>query len=111
VDELGLIITPHTCLVNFYPAKSGKLGLHQDNSEFNQKPPIISISLGNDAVFLLGGKNRNDKTEEIILKSGDVIVLSGESRLAFHGIKKVIPNTSNILKQDGRINLTIRQVW
>ncbi|MTJ17467.1 MULTISPECIES: alpha-ketoglutarate-dependent dioxygenase AlkB [unclassified Dolichospermum] len=101
---------PQTCLINYYQ-KSGKLGLHQDNSEKNLKPAIISISLGDDAIFLIGGNKRNAPTQEILLKSGDILILHGDSRLAFHGIKKIISGTSNLLKNGGRLNLTIRQVY
>jgi alkylated DNA repair protein (DNA oxidative demethylase) len=107
VDEYNYV--PETCLINYYK-KSGKLGLHQDNSEFNLKPAIISVSLGDDAIFLVGGNKRNDPTQEVLLKSGDVFILYGESRLYFHGIKKIIPGTSSLLKNGGRLNLTIRQV-
>ena len=101
-------MTPQTCLINYY-SESGRLGLHQDKSERNLKPPIISISLGDDAIFLLG-RNRNE-IQEILLRSGDVIILFGESRLYYHGIKRIIPGTSNLLKNGGRLNLTIRQVY
>jgi alkylated DNA repair protein (DNA oxidative demethylase) len=100
---------PQTCLINYYQ-KDGKLGLHQDNSEKNLKPAIISISLGDEAIFLMSGNKRNTPTKEIIVKSGDIIILYGESRLAYHGIKKIIPGTSNLLKNGGRLNLTIRQI-
>lgn len=99
---------PQSCLINYYQ-KSGKLGIHQDNTEHNLLPAIISISLGDDAIFAIGGKKYSDPVSEITLKSGDVFVLHGDSRLFFHGIKKIIPS-SNLLKNGGRLNLTIRQV-
>jgi alkylated DNA repair protein (DNA oxidative demethylase) len=103
---------PETCLINFYSANGkSKLGLHQDNTERNLKPCIISISLGDDGIFLMGGKNRKDPVTEMLLRSGDVLILHGETRLAFHGIKSIIPGTSNLLKNNGRLNLTIRQVY
>lgn len=101
---------PETCLINYYQ-KAGKLGLHQDNSEQNLSAPIISISLGDDAVFLLGTKKYSDKPQEILLKSGDIFILHGDTRLAYHGIKRIIPGTSDLLKNGGRLNLTIRQVY
>ncbi|MBD2386008.1 alpha-ketoglutarate-dependent dioxygenase AlkB [Cylindrospermum sp. FACHB-282] len=107
-NDAGFI--PQTCLINYYENGS-KLGLHQDNSEPNKTAPIISISLGDDAIFLVGGNKRSDKTREILLKSGDVIILAGESRMIYHGIKKIIPSTSSLLKAGGRLNLTIRQVY
>jgi alkylated DNA repair protein (DNA oxidative demethylase) len=101
---------PETCLINYY-TQSSKLGLHQDNTEVNQKSPIISISLGDDGIFLIGGKRRKDPTKEIILKSGDILILHGESRMFYHGIKGIILGTSNLLKSGGRLNLTMRQVY
>lgn len=101
---------PDTCLINFYP-QGGRLGLHQDNTERNLKPCIISLSLGDDAIFQIGGTKRSDPTRELLLRSGDALILHGESRLAFHGIKRIIPGTSNLLKNGGRLNLTIRQVY
>lgn len=101
---------PESCYINFYSAKS-TLGLHQDNSEKNLSAPIISISLGSSAIFELGGLNKKDKTEKIILESGDCYVQGGDSRLYYHGINKIIPNSSKLIPDDGRINLTIRQVY
>lgn len=102
---------PESCLINYYQA-DGKLGLHQDNTEKALTRPIISISLGDDCEFLAGGMKRNDPTESIILHSGDVLIMSREHRMCFHGVKRIIPNTApaGLLKSGGRINLTIRQV-
>ncbi len=101
---------PDTCLINFY-RQGGRLGLHQDNTEYDQSHCIISISLGDDAIFTIGGTKRSDPTRDLLLRSGDALILHGESRLAFHGIKRIIPGTSNLLKNGGRLNLTIRQVY
>jgi alkylated DNA repair protein (DNA oxidative demethylase) len=92
-----------TCLINKYTQNS-KLGLHQDNTEKNLSAPIISISLGATGIFQIGGLKRSDPIEEIELKSGTILILSGEDRLRFHGLKKIINGTK-------RINLTIRQVY
>ncbi|MEG4803561.1 alpha-ketoglutarate-dependent dioxygenase AlkB [Microcoleus sp. ARI1-B5] len=112
VDEPTYI--PDTCLINYYPASSrSKLGLHQDNSELNLKPAIISISLGDDCEFVVGGTLRSDPLQSITLRSGDILVMHGSSRLAYHGVKRIIPNTAptGLLKNNGRLNLTIRQVF
>jgi Alkylated DNA repair protein len=100
---------PQSCLINYYPI-SGRLGIHQDNTEKNLVPAIISISLGDDAIFAIGGNKYSDRIHEILLKSGDILVLHGNSRLFFHGIKRIVPFTSNLLKNGGRLNFTIRQV-
>ena len=100
---------PQSCLINLY-RKGEKLGMHQDNTEENLSAPIISVSLGCTGIFVLGGLMRTDETKQYIVQSGDVIVMGGESRNFFHSFKGLIPNTSNLLKNGGRLNLTIRQV-
>lgn len=100
---------PEACLVNFYDA-SAKMGLHQDRDEQNFDAPVISVSLGASCLFRIGGLERNAPTRSIKLHSGDVIVLGGEGRLAFHGVDRIYPRTSTLLKNGGRINLTLRRV-
>ncbi|MGO4450551.1 alpha-ketoglutarate-dependent dioxygenase AlkB [Phyllobacterium sp. TAF24] len=102
-------LPPEACLVNFY-AETAKMGLHQDRDEQNLVAPVVSISLGDTCLFRFGGVERNDRTQSIKLKSGDVIVLGGEGRLAFHGVDRIYPGTSTLLKNTGRINLTLRRV-
>ncbi len=102
-------LPPEACLVNFY-AETAKMGLHQDRDEQNLVAPVVSLSLGDTCLFRFGGTERNDKTQSIKLKSGDVIVLGGEGRLAFHGVDRIYPGTSTLLKNTGRINLTLRRV-
>ena len=100
---------PEACLINYY-SPDAKMGLHVDNDEEDFDAPILSVSLGDDARFRLGGKDRKDPTKSFTLRSGDVLLLDGEDRLAFHGIDKVYPGTSTLLKEPGRINLTMRRV-
>ena len=100
---------PDCCLVNFY-ATTAKMGLHQDKDEADFSWPVLSISLGDTALFRVGGQNRKDPTQSIDLQSGDVALLSGPARLAFHGIDRVRPGTSTLLRDGGRINLTLRVV-
>jgi alkylated DNA repair protein (DNA oxidative demethylase) len=100
---------PEACLVNFYDA-SAKMGLHQDRDEQNFEAPVISVSLGDSCLFRIGGHQRSDPTRSIKLQSGDVVVLGGEGRLAFHGVDRIYPGTSTLLKNGGRINLTLRRV-
>ncbi len=100
---------PEACLVNFYQ-EGAKMGLHQDRDELDFDAPVVSISLGDTAVFRIGGTERGGKTKSFKLSSGDVLVMGGESRLAFHGIDRVIAGTSTLLKSGGRINLTLRKV-
>lgn len=100
---------PQACLINYYNG-AAKMGLHQDKDEENFKAPVVSISLGDTCLFRIGFDKRGGKTASIKLESGDVIILSGPSRLAFHGVDKIYPGTSDLLKNGGRINLTLRRV-
>jgi alkylated DNA repair protein (DNA oxidative demethylase) len=100
---------PEACLVNFY-SDDAKMGLHQDKDESDLNAPVLSISLGNTCLFRVGGIDRKDPTGSFKLSSGDIVVLGGEGRLAFHGVDRIYPGTSTLLKNGGRINLTLRRV-
>lgn len=100
---------PEACLVNFYGPKA-RMGLHQDKDEATFEAPVVSVSLGATALFRLGGRSRKDPTRSFRLASGDVLVLGGEARLAHHGIDRLLPGTSTLVRDDGRINLTLRRV-
>jgi alkylated DNA repair protein (DNA oxidative demethylase) len=100
---------PEACLVNFYGGDA-KMGLHQDRDEEDFDAPVVSISLGDTALFRVGGTMRGGKTQSLKLASGDVLILEGPSRLAFHGIDRVIGGSSTLLNDGGRINLTLRRV-
>ncbi|MCO5161450.1 MAG: alpha-ketoglutarate-dependent dioxygenase AlkB [Mesorhizobium sp.] len=100
---------PEACLVNFYD-DTARMGLHQDRDEQALSAPVVSVSLGDTCLFRIGGTARNDPTQSFRLASGDVVVLGGASRLAFHGVDRIYPGTSPLLKSGGRINLTLRRV-
>ena len=100
---------PEACLVNFYGAGT-KMGSHRDFDEKEPRAPVVSISLGDDAVFHVGGLSRTDPKERITLRSGDVVVLGGQARFAYHGIDRVLAGTSGLVPGGGRINLTMRRV-
>jgi alkylated DNA repair protein (DNA oxidative demethylase) len=104
---------PEACLVNWY-ASNAKMGLHQDRDEHDFSAPVVSISLGDTCLFRVGGAERSASTRSFKLASGDVVVLGGEARLAFHGVDRLYPGTSTLLKDwlpvGGRINLTLRRV-
>lgn len=100
---------PQACLVNFYHG-GARMGLHRDEDEEDFSAPVVSISLGDTAVFRIGGTERGGKTETLKLASGDVVVMGGPSRLCYHGIDRVLTGTSTLLKDGGRINLTLRRV-
>jgi len=101
---------PQCCLINLYRGEKPRMGLHRDQDEYDLSAPVVSISLGDTAVFRMGGLNRGDPTRSIKLNSGDVVTFGGEARLNYHGIDRILPNSSTLLSQGGRINLTLRRV-
>ncbi|MDS1136996.1 alpha-ketoglutarate-dependent dioxygenase AlkB family protein [Nitratireductor indicus] len=105
----GSALQPEACLVNFY-SENAKMGLHQDRDEQEFSAPVVSISLGDTCLFRVGGTTRGERTASVKLQSGDVVVLGGVGRLAFHGVDRIYPGTSTLLKNPGRINLTLRRV-
>jgi len=109
-DQLtGYGAPPEACLVNYYDA-GARMGLHRDFDEIDLRAPVVSFSLGDNALFRLGGTARGGPTVGLKLSSGDAVVLGGEARLAYHGVSKIYPGTSTLLPQGGRLNLTLRRV-
>ena len=100
---------PDCCLVNLY-AEGARMGLHQDRDEGRFDAPVVSVSLGDPARFRIGGTTRKGPTESTVLHSGDVAVMGGPARLAFHGIDRVFFGEGALLPGGGRINLTLRVV-
>jgi alkylated DNA repair protein (DNA oxidative demethylase) len=104
---------PNLCLINFYDADA-RLGLHQDRGESSLDAPVVSISLGDDATFVLGGLSRKHPIRRLALRSGDVVWFGGASRLIFHGVEGIRPGLSKVLQgigfPSGRINLTLRRI-
>lgn len=98
---------PDSCIVNRYKP-GAKLGLHQDSDEVDFSKPVVSISLGLPGIFLLGGCNRNDPIEKLMLNHGDVVVWGGVDRMRFHGIEP-IKEGCHPLAGSFRYNLSIRQ--
>ena len=108
-EVAGYPADPEACLVNYYSGDA-KMGLHQDKDEEDFAAPVLSVSLGDSAIFRVGGLTRKDETQALELKSGDVVVLGGDDRLAYHGIDRILPGTSALLPEGGRLNLTLRRV-
>ncbi|HEX7074811.1 MAG TPA: alpha-ketoglutarate-dependent dioxygenase AlkB [Hyphomicrobiaceae bacterium] len=100
---------PEACLINLYGPGS-KLGSHVDADEKDSKAPVVSVSLGDDAIFHIGGPKRSDPKTRLHLQSGDVVVLGGAARFAYHGVDRILPGTSKLIAGGGRINLTLRRV-
>jgi len=105
----GVAYLPEACLINYY-GPTARLGLHRDQDEAAKEAPILSISLGDTALFRLGGPARKDPTRSVKLASGDLVVLSGPARHWYHGVDRILPGTSQLLPEGGRFNLTLRRV-
>ncbi len=99
---------PDACLANLY-REGAKMGLHQDRDEQDFTAPVLSVSLGDAAVFRVGGTTRGHPTASLKLNSGDVCLLSGPARLAFHGVDRVLEGSSTVIPGGGRLNLTLRR--
>lgn len=100
---------PDCCLFNYY-GEGARMGLHQDKDEADFSYPVVSISLGDDGLLRVGGTSRKEKTESIWLNSGDVVVMGGDARLAYHGVDRIRFRSSRLLPKGGRVNLTLRVV-
>jgi len=100
---------PEACLINFYDAKA-RLGLHQDRDERELSAPVVSLSLGDPALFRIGGLTRDAPTRSLRIESGDALIFGGPARLMFHGVDRILPGGSSLLANGGRINLTLRRV-
>lgn len=113
-ERFGAVATPalrapECCLVNYY-GEGARMGLHQDRDEADFAQPVVSVSLGDAGLFRVGNTERGGKTESIWLESGDVVVLGGAARLVHHGVDRIRFGSSGLLKDGGRINLTLRVV-
>jgi len=100
---------PECCLVNFY-GEGARMGLHQDRDEADFSQPVLSVSLGDAGLFRIGGRERGGPTVSHWLESGDVLILGGEARLAYHGVDRIRFGSSSVLRHGGRLNLTLRVV-
>lgn len=116
---------PDAGIVNFYQTKD-TLMAHVDRSEVCATSPLVSISLGNAAIFLIGGLTRDTEPTAVLLRSGDVVIMSGPAcRRAYHGVPRILENTLPTHLEEGdddwavyadymqtsRINVNVRQVF
>jgi DNA alkylation damage repair protein AlkB len=110
--DAGFEMRPDMCIMNFYTPEA-KLGVHQDKDERPETIaagiPIVSVSLGDAARFVVGGLSRKDPANPMVLRSGDVVVMGGPSRLRYHGVTRILPGTAPEGTGPGRFNLTFRQ--
>jgi alkylated DNA repair protein (DNA oxidative demethylase) len=100
---------PACCLVNLY-RNGARMGLHQDRDEGDDSAPVIGVSLGDEALFRVGGTRRRAPTTSFVLASGDVVMLGGPARMAFHGIDRTRAQSSTLIPGGGRLSLTLRHV-
>ena len=100
---------PECCLVNLY-RDGARMGLHQDKDERALSAPVVSVSLGDEALFRIGGQTRRGATRSVSLSSGDVVMFGGPARLAYHGVDRIRAGSSSLVPGGGRINLTLRRV-
>jgi alkylated DNA repair protein (DNA oxidative demethylase) len=112
-ETTGYPHPPEACLINYY-RPGAKMGLHQDKDEQDFDAPVLSVSLGDTAVFRIA-EQRSGPSRSMKLASGDVLVMGGAARLSFHGIDRVLGGSSRLLgpplfPEGGRINLTLRRV-
>jgi DNA oxidative demethylase len=108
-ETTGYPAPPQCCLVNLY-REGARMGLHQDRDEEAADAPVLSLSLGDEALFRIGGTTRRGPTQSLKLSSGDVLAFGGPARLAFHGIDRIVAGSSTLVPGGGRINLTLRRV-
>jgi alkylated DNA repair protein (DNA oxidative demethylase) len=108
-ETSGYGAPPECCLVNLY-RDGTRMGLHQDRDEAALDAPVVSVSLGDDALFRIGGTSRGGTTKSVRLSSGDVVAFGGPARLAYHGIDRIFSGTSRLVPGGGRVNLTLRRV-
>lgn len=107
-DEVTAMAPPDCCLLNLYRA-GAKMSLHQDRDEKDFAAPVLGVSLGDEALFRIGGAVRGGKTQSVKLASGDVILFGGPARLAYHGIDRIVTGSSRLVPGGGRISLTLRR--
>ena len=105
----GCARMPECCLVNHY-GEGARMGMHQDRDEADFSCPVVSVSLGDAALFRIGNRMRGGRTESVWLESGDVVVMGGDARMLHHGIDRIRFGSSTLLPEGGRINLTLRVV-
>jgi alkylated DNA repair protein (DNA oxidative demethylase) len=114
-DAIATAPPPDCCLLNLYRG-AAKMGLHQDRDEQDFAAPVVGVSLGDDALFRIGGSFKDGKwarggaTKSVKLASGDVILFGGVARLAYHGIDRTVPGSSRLVPGGGRLSLTLRRV-
>jgi alkylated DNA repair protein alkB homolog 1 len=88
-QQVDTDLIPEAAIVNYYPLGSC-MGGHLDDAEHTMSHPIVSLSIGRTALFLIGGRTKDIQPTPILLRSGDSVVMSGEARYCYHGIPGIL---------------------
>ncbi len=86
--------------------------------------PLINVSLGQTALYLQGGLTLNEDPLALFLRGGDVMLMHGDEREAYHGVPRILKDASFLpytstynsdtdtlsYLSENRINITVRQV-
>nr|CAH0113114.1 unnamed protein product [Daphnia galeata] len=103
-------------IVNYY-ALDSSIGGHTDHSEKNHVAPLISVSFGQTAIFLMGGPDKSVKPTPLFIQNGDIVIMSTSTRLCYHAVPKIIPDPEfsiegrwSLIMSKMRLNLNVRQV-
>ncbi|WP_369240968.1 alpha-ketoglutarate-dependent dioxygenase AlkB [Streptomyces sp. R21] len=107
-EEAATAAAYDIALINFY-AGDARMGMHRDSDE-KSDAPVVSLSLGDTCVFRFGNtESRTRPYTDVELRSGDLFVFGGASRLAYHGVPRVRAGTAPPgLGLTGRLNITLR---
>lgn len=97
-----------SAIINWF-GPDASLGWHVDRSEVDRSRPIVTVSLGDSAVWAVR-TGEGEPAHRCVLQSGDATVLAGSSRSWPHTIERIIaePLLSPIPGKRGRVSVTLR---
>lgn len=96
IDDLPLhFYDPNAAIINYYRA-GDTLGGHVDDAERDLEQPLVSLSVGCPAIFLMGGPSKDIQPTAVLLRSGDAVLLTGPARRSYHGVPRILPGTNTM---------------
>ena len=96
----------NSVLANLYRDGADKVDWHADDEQvLGLNPVIASVSLGISRKFRMRRKDRSLETVDIVLDSGDVLIMRGPTQQLW---EHEVPR-SKVIKEP-RVNLTFRKV-
>ncbi len=96
----------NSVLLNFYRDGNDKVDWHADDEKVLGVDPVIaSVSLGASRKFRMRRKDRSQAPVDIILRSGDVLVMRGSTQRLW---EHEVPRSKRISQP--RVNLTFRVI-